>query len=166
MSSIQAEIELCRKEHQRQKKLEAIVSHRKLERPDTKKWHVILLLSIIPFVLFLAILFTLILPTEVIYKILFFLLLLLIISEIYVRFCLIQIVKCYQHYAKDETRKICMCIPSCSEYAIISLKRVFPLPLAIIKARRRLYKTCKGQEYRLDFPLKKMDVEFEKKYLN
>ena len=49
MSSIQADIDLCRKSYVRQKKLEEIVSQRQLKRPGTKKWHVWLLVAILPF---------------------------------------------------------------------------------------------------------------------
>jgi len=59
-----------------------------------------------------------------------------------------------------------MCVPSCSEYAIICLEKIFPLTVALLKIRKRLYKTCKGEDYKLDFPFKKMNAEFEKKYLN
>ena len=93
-------------------------------------------------------------------------LLLLFIFELYIRFCLLQTVKCYQHYAKEETRRRCMCIPSCSEYAIICLEKIFPLAIALMKIRIRLYKTCRGEDYKLDFPLKNLNFEFEKKHLN
>ncbi len=166
MSSVQADIDLCLKEYTKQKKLEEIVSNRQLKRPLTKKWCVVLLFCMLSLLISCAAFFSLFLPTVSIFKILVFLLLLLFIIELYLRFCLIQTVKCYQHYAKEETRRRCMCVPSCSEYAIICLKRMFPLIVALIKIRIRLYKTCKGEDYKLDFPFKKMQFEFEKKYLN
>ena len=165
MPSIQENIDLCRKEYVKQRKLEEIVSHRQLKRPNKKKWQVILLFSIAPLLLG-ASLFSLLLPTTAIFKILVFILLFLFTFEIYIRFCLLQTVKCYQHYAKEETRRRCMCIPSCSEYAIICLEKIFPLTVALIKIRIRLYKTCKGEDYKLDFPFKKMNSAFEKKHLN
>lgn len=166
MSSVQADIDLCLKEYKKQRKLEEIVSRRQLKRPNTKKWQVTLLFSIVP-VLFLGeILFSFLLPTTTIFKIFVFILFILFTFELYVRFCLLQTVQCYQHYAKEETRRRCMCVPSCSEYAIICLEKIFPLIVALIKIRIRLYKTCKGEDYKLDFPLKKMNSEFEKEYLN
>lgn len=39
------------------------------------------------------------------------------------RFTLIWFVRVYQHYAKSETRLRCCMTPSCSEYAILALKK-------------------------------------------
>ena len=165
MSSIQADIELCLKEYEKQKKLETIVNQRPLNRPSVKKWQVVLLFSILP-ILFSVITFgSLILPIALAGKILVFASLLFVVIESYVRFCLLLTVKCYQRYAKEETRKKCKCVPSCSEYAVLCLSKIFPLSVALIKIRRRLYKTCDGEEYRLDYPSEKMNREFEEKHL-
>lgn len=163
---IQSDIDFWRKEYVRQKALEQIVSKRQLARPNTTKWQVIILLSIVPFLVMGAILFSIFLPIFTVYKIVIVLVLLLLISELYLRFCFIQTVKCYQHYAKEETRRRCLCVPSCSEYALIALKKIFPLTVALFKIRKRLYHTCKGEEYILDFPFQRMNVEFEKTYLS
>ena len=66
----------------------------------------------------------------------------------------------YQHYAGEKVRRRCLCIPSCSENAILCLRR-YPLIWALMKIRKRLYKTCK-EEYKLDFPSKRMNARFEK----
>lgn len=166
MSALRADINTCRKEYIKQRKLEQFICQRNLERPSNKKFHVVILFSAALLLIVCAIVFSLLLPISEIYKILVSVTLLLVVFELYIRFCLIQTVKCYQHYAKAETRKRCMCVPSCSEYAILCLGRVFPLMFALIKIRKRLYKTCKGEDYKLDFPLKKMNVVFEKKYLS
>ncbi len=166
MPFIQADIDLCRKEYIKQRKLEEIINKRQLKRPNTKKWNVILLFSVALLLLFCVILFSFFLLKTVISKTLVFILLLLVIFELYIRFCLVQTVKCYQHYAKEEMRRRCMCIPSCSEYALICLTKIFPLAVALSKIRIRLYKTCKGEDYKLDFPFRKMNFEFEKKYLD
>ena len=166
MPTIQADISICRQEYLKQRKLEQFVCQRKLERPSNKKYHVVILFSAALLLIVCAIVFSLLLPISVIYKILVSVTLLLFVFELYIRFCLIQTVKCYQRYAKAETRKRCMCVPSCSEYAILCLGRVFPLMIALIKIRKRLYKTCKGEDYKLDFPFEKMNVVFEKKYLS
>lgn len=166
MSPIQADIDICRNEYLRQRKLEEIVSKRQPERPRTSKLQVALLYSLVPLLLCGVSLFPFLLPSDATVKLIVFVALLLFTFETYVRFCLLQTVRCYQHYAKEETRRRCMCVPSCSEYAIICLKKIFPLTLALIKIRIRLYKTCKGGEYKLDFPFKKMNAEYEKKYLD
>ena len=165
MQSIQADVDVCRKEYIKQKKLEQFVCQRQLKRPDTKKWHVIILFFFVPLLIFCSFLPFLLLSAGAMQKVLICGLSLLSVFEFYIRFCLIQTVKCYQHYARDETRRRCMCVPSCSEYAIICLARIFPLTVALIKIRIRLYKTCKGEDYKLDFPFKKMNADFEKKYL-
>jgi putative component of membrane protein insertase Oxa1/YidC/SpoIIIJ protein YidD len=152
MSSAQSDIDLCLKEYKTQKKLEAFISRRPLVRPNTKKWQVILLYSALPVLFFYAAIFLLWLPVAAIHKLFVCILLLLLISELYLRFCFIQTVKCYQHYAKEETRRRCLCIPSCSEYAILCFRKIFPLVVALIKIRTRLYKTCKGEDYKIDYP--------------
>lgn len=164
MQSNPSDIEFFRREYARQKKLEEFVTKRPLHRPKTKKWQVILLVSAIPLLLCGSIILTVLCSIPFIYKILVFLLLFILLCELYVRFCLIQVVKCYQHYAKEETRRRCLCIPSCSEYAILSLKR-FLLIAALLKIRKRLFFTCKGEMYILDFPVKKMNERFENEYL-
>ena len=151
MLSIQADIDFCLKEYSKQKKLEEIIGRRQLVRPNTKKWQVILLYVIVPVLLTCIVCFSFWLPAAPIINILVFFVLLLAVFELYIRYCLIQTIKCYQHYAKEETRRRCLCIPSCSEYAILCLKK-FLLVIALIKIRTRLYKSCKGEDYKVDYP--------------
>ena len=157
MQSVQSEIELCRNEYKRQRVLEQIVAKRVLKRPGTKKWHLVFFFSFIPIFILCSVILCFTLRIGFTSKLLITFLVIVLTVELYLRFCLIQAVKCYQSYAKDETRRRCLCIPSCSEYAIISLKRVFPLILALLKIRKRLYVTCDGIDYKVDFPLKKMN---------
>ena len=166
MPSAETEIIFYQKEYLKQRKLEVIITQRQLSRPTTKKWHVVLLFSIVPLLIFFAIFLSFLLPFAVILNKLIFILLLFLIFESYIRLCLLKTVECYQHYAKKETRQRCMCVPSCSEYAIICLRKIFPLAVALVKIRIRLYRTCKGEDYKLDFPLKKMNSEFEIDNLN
>ena len=161
---MQKNIDFFRKEYSRQKKLEEIVHSRSLTRPDTRKWQVILAFAIFPILIAMVVFVSLRIKIDMICRILFLFMTIILVAELYLRFCLIQTVKCYQHYASEETRRRCLCIPSCSEYAIIALRK-FPLIIALIKIRKRLYKTCKGEEYILDFPSKKMNEDFEKRYL-
>lgn len=72
-------------------------------------------------------------------------------SETLLKFIGIKIVECYQHYAKEETRRKCLCVPSCSEYAILCLKK-YELIYALLKIRKRLFVTCKGYDYIIDYP--------------
>ena len=52
----------------------------------------------------------------------------------------IKLVECYQHYAKEATRRKCLCKPTCSEYAIAVLKK-YMLAVALYKIWKRLFKT-------------------------
>ena len=63
----------------------------------------------------------------------------------------IKLVECYQHYAKEETRRKCLCMPTCSEYAIAVLKK-YCLVIALCKIHKRLFKTCKDGIYKKDPP--------------
>lgn len=63
---------------------------------------------------------------------------------------LILIVKCYQRYASDDLRRSCVCMPTCSEYAIIAIKK-YNLFKAVRMIYIRLTKECQG-DYHIDFP--------------
>lgn len=69
---------------------------------------------------------------------------------IWLKFIAIKAIECYQHYAKETTRRRCLCIPTCSEYAIAVLNKYFVF-LALYKIYKRLFKTCKNN-YKLDPP--------------
>ena len=157
------ELDYFRKEYAKQKKLEAFVNARQLVRPNVKKWQIVLSYTILPFLIFAAIYFPIASNLHIAAKIILPILLNIAIFECYFRFCLILIIKYYQKTAKEETRRRCKCVPSCSEYSILTLKLIFPLILAMIKIRKRLFVTCNGDGYKIDFPIKKMGEEFEKK---
>ena len=70
---------------------------------------------------------------------------------IWLKFISIKLVECYQHYAKEETRRRCLCKPTCSEYALAVLKK-HSIFVALHKIRVRLFKTCKGGIYVKDEP--------------
>ena len=61
----------------------------------------------------------------------------IVFSDFYLRFLGIKAVECYQHYAKEETRRKCLCVPSCSEYAILCLKK-YELIKALLKIKKRI----------------------------
>ena len=66
------------------------------------------------------------------------------IDLLLLRLLLIKLVRCYQHYASEDLRRFCMCMPSCSEYAIAVLKK-YPILIAIIKIVIRLVVICDGE---------------------
>ena len=63
---------------------------------------------------------------------------------------LILCVECYQHYAPEEYRRLCLCKPTCSEYALIVLKK-YNLVKALRLIYIRLTKTCRDT-YKIDNP--------------
>jgi putative component of membrane protein insertase Oxa1/YidC/SpoIIIJ protein YidD len=74
----------------------------------------------------------------------------LLVLGLTARRTLIIAIELYQHYAPDEVRRRCMLMPSCSEYAILALKK-YGTATAIRKTCMRLSKRCKGY-YEVDYP--------------
>ncbi len=122
---------------------------RKLVRPKTT-WSVPALLFLLMLLLPIGAGYAITIIFSLLNAALCYLLCYLIIDLILLRVLLIKLVRCYQHYAKEELRRFCMCMPSCSEYAIGVLKR-YPLVIAIFKIIYRLTKTCDG-EMKIDMP--------------
>jgi len=62
----------------------------------------------------------------------------------------ILLIEMYQYYASDETRRKCTMMPSCSEYALLALKKhnVFK---GLYKTHIRLTTKCNGS-YIIDYP--------------
>ena len=139
------------KEYQKQREMEHYQQTRTLATPKTTYAGVIIW-AVIYIVIIISVLLTALFSAfSVAFKFVFCLIFISVFSEFYLRFLGIKTVECYQHYAKEETRRRCLCIPSCSEYAILCFKK-FGLLKALIKIRKRLYKTCKGDEYKIDYP--------------
>lgn len=63
----------------------------------------------------------------------------------------IGMIRLYQRYASEFTRRQCLCKPTCSEYSIMCLQK-YCLIKALIKIRRRLFKTCGSSGYLEDWP--------------
>ena len=138
--------------YQEQIRLEEYQRKRTLLRPKTTKFTVavhgtLLLVLAVGFVVALALLS----PLDVWLNILISVLYIIGVTETYGRLLGIKIVECYQHYATEATRRKCKCVPSCSEYAILCLKK-YELIRALRKIRKRLFVTCKGFDYILDEP--------------
>ncbi len=70
-----------------------------------------------------------------------------------VKLLLVLCIQCYQHYAPEPLRRSCLCKPTCSEYAIIVIKR-YCLIKALVLIYIRLFRTCTGNTYKIDFPYK------------
>ena len=89
-------------------------------------------------------------PIDALYRLLVFIGEIVVVNETYLRFFGIVLIKAYQHYATDDMRKTCHCVPSCSEYSILALKK-YPLLIAFVKISIRLNRTCDGS-YKIDEP--------------
>ena len=126
-------------------------NRRDIVRPKTNAFHVIIwslvYLSIIAFCVVLNIMIN----PPLFYEISISIVVYLLVSEFLVRYIGVKAVECYQHYAKEEIRRNCLCVPSCSEYAILCLKK-YELVYAMLKIRKRLFVTCKGSVYIIDNP--------------
>lgn len=57
----------------------------------------------------------------------------------------------YQHYAKSERRRKCNFKPTCSEYALLAIKK-YSFIIALIKIIHRVYFRCRGSICRIDYP--------------
>lgn len=73
----------------------------------------------------------------------------LIVLLFTLRYILIWLIRVYQRYAKSETRLRCCYTPSCSEYAILALKK-YGLAVGTYKAVKRLLR-C-GPPGGIDYP--------------
>ena len=73
----------------------------------------------------------------------------LIVLLLTLKYIFIWFIRIYQRYAKSETRLRCCYTPSCSEYAILSLKK-YGLIIGSIKAVKRLLR-C-GPPGGIDYP--------------
>ena len=63
---------------------------------------------------------------------------------------LIGIIHLYQRYSPEDVRRRCQFMPSCSAYAILSIKK-YGVIVGLIKTRDR-FKRCRGHIYRIDYP--------------
>lgn len=140
------------KEYQKQKEIEAYQRSRLLAVPKTTYNHVVLWFLLgFAIALGFCVLLHLFINLAPIIKSIVTIVFVVLFSDLYLRFWGIKIVECYQHYAKAETRRRCLCVPSCSEYAILCLKK-YELIYALSKIRKRLFVTCKGYDYIIDNP--------------
>lgn len=149
---------------------EAYVCDRQISRPDLNIWKAtkkvtvitlatVLLALILNYVLYSFGLFTHF-PVEIQKfhsdnpKLFFFLFttgLGVLAFVIFLRKILIGIVELYQHYASEDVRRRCLFKPTCSEYTILALKK-YGVIIGLYKAYIRIFKKCRGNIYRIDYP--------------
>lgn len=89
------------------------------------------------------------------HKIWFHILFLLAVYAVTGLLCLkkaaIGCIKLYQHYAPEGVRRRCLCMPTCSEYAILVIQK-YGLLVGLFKIRYRLFKRCRGTMFMIDSP--------------
>lgn len=127
-----------------------IVETRKLTRPKTtmkKVWACLFIL--VAFYACIGLLGILI-DIDIWIKVVAYSILVIFFNEFFLRYFGIVLIECYQHYASDDMRSTCKCVPSCSEYSILVLKK-YPLIWGFIKILKRLNVTCDGS-YKIDEP--------------
>lgn len=85
------------------------------------------------------------------FSILFILLVYFIVGLFCLKKVVIGCIKLYQHYAPEQIRRRCLFKPTCSEYAILAIQK-YGLIIGLIKSYIRLFKKCRGNIYRIDYP--------------
>ncbi len=85
------------------------------------------------------------------FRFLFVLAIYVVIGLLLLRPAAIGCVRLYQHYASEDLRRRCLFKPTCSEYAILAIKK-YGLIIGLIKIYIRLFYKCSGNIYRIDYP--------------
>ena len=67
------------------------------------------------------------------------------------KYAVIGVIKLYQHYAPDEIRRRCLFMPTCSEYAIIAIRKYGGF-IGLCKSYYLLVYLCRGNVYRIHYP--------------
>ncbi|WP_296333200.1 membrane protein insertion efficiency factor YidD [uncultured Treponema sp.] len=130
------------------------VMERPLYRPNITFFKAILIIiSVICGIVFLAIASNSILSLLgfLFYKPTYYFVFSLVAFVICARWFAILAVKLYQHYASEDVRRRCLLKPTCSEYAIIVLKK-YGFLVGSIKIWIRLNYKCRGNVYYIDEP--------------
>lgn len=67
------------------------------------------------------------------------------------KYAVIGAIKLYQHYAPEAIRRRCLFMPTCSEYAIMVVRK-YGIVIGLCKGYYRLAYLCKGNIYRIHYP--------------
>lgn len=126
-------------------------NQRELSRPKTTLANVLFWLLCYVSLIFVCIILNITIKQPLYYELPISIAVYVLTIEIVLRIVCIKIIECYQHYAKESTRRKCLCVPSCSEYAILCFRK-YEFIYALLKIRKRLFVTCKGSDYIVDNP--------------
>jgi len=126
------------------------VLRRKFIRPNTNIFNAVCFIFIFMLVCFI-ISITVKLLFEKIHFMLVFMFVFFSIMFIMLKMIIIGIVEIYQHYMPESLRRRCLCMPTCSEYMILAVKK-YGAVKGIKKGLYRLIHTCRGTDYKYDYP--------------
>jgi len=73
-----------------------------------------------------------------------------IVFLIFLKKICVLLIELYQHYASEKTRRKCVMMPSCSEYALLALEK-YNIFKGLYKTYIRMTTKCKGS-YKIDYP--------------
>ena len=130
------------------------VMERPLYRPPITYFKAFLLFFVSAFCLFLISLFMFLLFHFfglAVNKLVFFTVFYGVAFVIFSRWIGILFIRLYQHYASEDVRRRCLLKPTCSEYAVIVIKK-YGLLIGGIKTWIRLNYKCRGDVYYIDEP--------------
>jgi putative component of membrane protein insertase Oxa1/YidC/SpoIIIJ protein YidD len=128
------------------------VLQRELIRPGTNILHAVCFLFFLLLVSFVISLSIKLLfekaPYVLVFIFVFFSIIFLLLKKI-----IIGSVEIYQHYMPEWVRRKCLCMPTCSEYMILAVKKYGALK-GLGKGLYRLTHTCRGRwgDYKIDYP--------------
>ncbi len=88
---------------------------------------------------------------SILFYIIFFVCIFILTGLCCLKSAVIGCIKLYQHYAPEQIRRRCLFKPTCSEYAILAIRK-YGLVIGLIKTYIRLFKKCRGNIYRIDYP--------------
>lgn len=71
------------------------------------------------------------------------------------KYIVIGIIRLYQHYAPEVIRRRCLFKPTCSEYAILAVRKYGAI-IGLFKSWYRLVYLCRGNIYRIHYPWYKL----------
>ena len=126
------------------------VLRRELIRPKTNIINAAYFLSLLLLVCFAASIIMKLLFEKIPFTLVFFLVFFSIMF-ILLKKVIIGIVEIYQHYMPEQLRRSCLCMPTCSEYMILAVKKYGALK-GMRKGLYRLIHTCQGIDYKIDYP--------------
>ena len=149
---------------------EQYVLERELERPDTDVKKVVkficgftvisAILAIVSFHLFQRLGIFALLPDAFIqfqtqhpsiFFVLYCFMFIVFMGLLALKRAVIGVIKLYQHYAPEDIRRRCLFKPTCSEYAILAIKK-YGLIIGLVKTYIRVAYKCRGNIYRIDYP--------------